>query len=45
MAKIMRAERALVVGSGMAALDVISKLLKSGDEVIAGVDLYGGFYP
>lgn len=42
LAKIMSAKRALVVGSGMAALDVISRLLKPGDEVIAGDDLYGG---
>lgn len=42
LAKIMSAERALVVSSGMAALDVISRLLQSGDEVIAGDDLYGG---
>jgi len=42
LAKIMSAKRALVVSSGMAALDVISRLLKSGDEVIAGDDLYGG---
>ncbi|KAG9050207.1 cystathionine beta-lyase, partial [Tulasnella sp. UAMH 9824] len=27
---------------GMAALDVITRLLKAGDEVIAGDDLYGG---
>lgn len=42
LAKIMSAKRALVVSSGMAALDVISRLLKAGDEVIAGNDLYGG---
>ena len=42
LAKIMSASRALVVSSGMAALDVISRLLKPGDEVIAGDDLYGG---
>lgn len=42
LAKIMRANRALVVSSGMAALDVISRLLKPGDEVIAGDDIYGG---
>lgn len=42
LAKIMSAKRALVVSSGMAALDVISRLLKPGDEVIAGDDLYGG---
>ena len=38
----MSAERALVVASGMAALDVISRLLKPGDEVVTGDDLYGG---
>lgn len=42
LAKIMSAERALVVGSGMAALDVITRLLKPGDEVVTGDDLYGG---
>lgn len=42
LAKIMSAKRAMVVSSGMAALDVITRLLKPGDEVIAGDDLYGG---
>lgn len=42
LAKIMNAERALVVSSGMGALDVITRLLKSGDEVVTGDDLYGG---
>ena len=42
LAKIMSAKRALVVSSGMAALDVISRLLKPGDEVVAGDDVYGG---
>ena len=36
------AVRSLVVSSGMTALDVITRLLKPGDEVIAGDDLYGG---
>lgn len=36
------AVRALAVSSGMTALDVITRLLKPGDEVIAGDDLYGG---
>src|SRR5690606_24257267 len=31
-------------GSGMAAIDAVVKLLKSGDEVIATSDLYGGTY-
>lgn len=42
LAKIMRASRALVVGSGMGALDVITRILRPGDEVITGDDLYGG---
>ena len=42
LAKIMKAERALVVSSGMGALDVITRLLKPGDEVVTGDDLYGG---
>jgi cystathionine beta-lyase/cystathionine gamma-synthase len=41
----MSAKRALVVSSGMAALDVISRLLKPGDEVLAGDDVYGGMSP
>ncbi|EJU04737.1 cystathionine beta-lyase [Dacryopinax primogenitus] len=42
IAKISSAAHAFVVSSGMAALDVITRLLKPGDEVIAGDDLYGG---
>ncbi|KAH6659700.1 Cys/Met metabolism PLP-dependent enzyme-domain-containing protein [Truncatella angustata] len=42
MAKIMNATRALAVGSGMGAMDVITRMLRPGDEVIAGDDLYGG---
>jgi cystathionine beta-lyase len=42
LAKIMNAARALVVGSGMGALDVITRILRPGDEVITGDDLYGG---
>ena len=38
----MSAQRALAVSSGMAALDVITRLLKPGDEVVTGDDLYGG---
>lgn len=38
----MNAQRALVVSSGMAAMDVISRQLRPGDEVITGDDLYGG---
>jgi cystathionine beta-lyase len=39
---IMKAESAFAVNSGMGCLDVITRLLKPGDEVIAGDDLYGG---
>jgi len=42
LAKIMSASQALVVSSGMGALDVITRLLKPGDEVVTGDDLYGG---
>jgi cystathionine beta-lyase len=34
----------LAFGSGVAAIDAVLKLLKSGDEVIATNDLYGGTY-
>ncbi|RGB35571.1 cystathionine beta-lyase MetG [Rhizophagus diaphanus] len=42
IAKIMSANRAFVVTSGMSALDVIARLVKAGEEIIAGDDLYGG---
>jgi len=42
LAKIMSATRCLAVGSGMGALDVITRLLRPGDEVVTGDDLYGG---
>ncbi|THV02878.1 cystathionine beta-l [Dendrothele bispora CBS 962.96] len=42
IAKISSAAHAFAVSSGMAALDVILRILKPGDEVIAGDDLYGG---
>ncbi|KAK9369203.1 Cys/Met metabolism PLP-dependent enzyme-domain-containing protein [Lipomyces kononenkoae] len=42
LAKIMNATRVLAVASGMSAMDVIARLLRPGDEVIAGDDLYGG---
>ncbi|KAK4548256.1 homoserine O- acetyltransferase [Oleoguttula mirabilis] len=42
LAKIMNANRALVVSSGMGACDVITRILKPGDEVVTGDDLYGG---
>jgi cystathionine beta-lyase len=42
LAKIMNANRVLSVSSGMGALDVITRMLRPGDEVITGDDLYGG---
>ena len=42
LAKIMGARRALVVSSGMGACDVITRVLRPGDEVVTGDDLYGG---
>ncbi|GAA5822731.1 hypothetical protein JCM3770_000558 [Rhodotorula araucariae] len=42
IAKISNAHHAFAVTSGMGALDVIFRLLKPGDEIIAGNDLYGG---
>ncbi|KAI0050453.1 cystathionine beta-lyase [Auriscalpium vulgare] len=42
IAKISSAGHAFTVASGMAALDVILRILKPGDEVIAGDDIYGG---
>ncbi len=42
LAKIMSANRALAVSSGMGACDVITRVLKPGDEVVTGNDLYGG---
>jgi len=42
VAKIMGAERAFALSSGMGALDAITRLVRSGDEIIAGDDIYGG---
>ncbi|ODV91024.1 hypothetical protein CANCADRAFT_31814 [Tortispora caseinolytica NRRL Y-17796] len=42
MAKIMNASRALAVTTGMGSLDVITRMLKPGDHVVTGDDLYGG---
>ncbi|KAL4457693.1 hypothetical protein ABPG75_012558 [Micractinium tetrahymenae] len=36
------AERAFAFSSGMAALAAVTRLLKAGDHVVAGDDLYGG---
>lgn len=42
LAKICNASQAYAVSSGMSALDVIVRLVKSGEEIIAGTDIYGG---
>eukprot|EP01135_Chromosphaera_perkinsii_P002389 Nk52_evm43s222 gene=Nk52_evmTU43s222 len=42
LAKLSGGSRALCVTSGMTALDVITRLVKPGEEIIAGTDLYGG---
>ncbi|KAJ3090141.1 cystathionine beta-lyase [Quaeritorhiza haematococci] len=42
LAKLMGAKRAYAISSGMSALDIITRLVKSGEEIIAGDDLYGG---
>ncbi|EGF80432.1 hypothetical protein BATDEDRAFT_88789 [Batrachochytrium dendrobatidis JAM81] len=42
LAKLMHAHSALAVSSGMSALDIIIRLVKSGEEIIAGDDVYGG---
>jgi cystathionine beta-lyase len=42
LARIIKAKHTFAVTSGMGCLDVITRILKPGDEVIAGDDLYGG---
>jgi cystathionine beta-lyase/cystathionine gamma-synthase len=44
IAALENANHGLVFGSGLAAIDAVIKLLKPGDEVISGNDLYGGTY-
>ena len=43
-ASIENGNYGLAFGSGLAAIDAVLKLLKSGDEVISTNDLYGGTY-
>ena len=43
-AKIENGKYGLAFSSGVAATDAVIKLLKSGDEVIAANDMYGGTY-
>jgi cysteine-S-conjugate beta-lyase len=42
LAKLENATRAFCFASGMAATSTVMRLLRSGDEVLAGDDLYGG---
>ncbi|OAY40242.1 hypothetical protein MANES_09G007000v8 [Manihot esculenta] len=42
MAKLDKADRALCFTSGMAALAAVTHLVGTGEEIIAGDDLYGG---
>jgi cystathionine beta-lyase len=42
LAKIMRAKKAFALSSGMTALDILLRMVKTGQEIIAGNDLYGG---
>lgn len=44
LAEIENGKYALAFSSGVAATDAVLKLLKPGDEVIAGNDMYGGTY-
>ncbi|NNF01469.1 MAG: PLP-dependent transferase [Bacteroidia bacterium] len=44
LATIENAKHGIAFGSGLAAIDAIMKLFKSGDEVISTSDLYGGTY-
>ena len=44
IAELENAKYGLCFSSGMGATDAVVKLLKPGDEVIAGDDLYGGTY-
>lgn len=44
LASIENAKFGLAFGSGLAAIDAVMKLFKSGDEIISTNDLYGGSY-
>jgi cysteine-S-conjugate beta-lyase len=44
LARLDRAERAFAFASGLAALTAVTRLLRPGDELLAGDDLYGGTY-
>ncbi|KAI4386553.1 hypothetical protein MLD38_004480 [Melastoma candidum] len=42
LAKLDNADRAFCFTSGMAALAAVTRLVNSGDEIVAGDDIYGG---
>ena len=44
LAELENAKHGLCFSSGMGATDAVAKLLRPGDEVITGDDLYGGTY-
>lgn len=44
IAKLEKGSTGVAFGSGLAAIDAVLKLLKSGDEIIAVDDIYGGAY-
>ncbi len=44
LAELENAKHGLCFSSGMGAIDAVAKLLRPGDEVITGDDLYGGTY-
>jgi cystathionine gamma-lyase len=44
LAALENGQHALCFSSGMGAVDAVIKLLKPGDEVITGDDIYGGSY-
>jgi cystathionine beta-lyase len=44
MAQLEEGSTGIAFGSGLAAIDAVVKLLKSGDEILAVDDLYGGAF-
>ncbi len=44
LAKLEEGSTGLAFASGLAAIDAVLKLLKSGDEILAVEDIYGGAY-
>ena len=44
IAKLEKGTTGIAFGSGLAAIDAVLKLLKSGDEIVAVDDIYGGAF-